>query len=285
MLDGDKTKQGMTIEGEVLEKWEILRGILLSLSKVLVAYSGGVDSTLLLRVAHDTLGEKALAVTVKGQVHPQREVEEALQVARGMGVEPLVVELSVLGHPVFATNPPDRCYHCKRLIFTRLKEIAREQGLAWVVEGSNRDDLGDYRPGRRALEELGVRSPLLEAGLTKAEIRSLSRYLGLPTWDRPSLACLASRIPYDTALTATVLEQVDRAEVFLGELGFGQRRVRHHGDIARLEIEAEDWPILLENRQRIVACLRELGYTYVTVDLSGYRTGSMNEVLEGQDEH
>jgi uncharacterized protein len=237
-----------------------------------------------LKVAHDTLGEKALAVTVKGEVHPQWEVEEALQAARGMGVEPLVVELSVLDHPAFAANSPNRCYHCKSLIFTRLKEIAREQGLAWVVEGSNRDDLGDYRPGRRALEELGVRSPLLEADLTKAEIRSLSRYLGLPTWDRPSLACLASRFPYGTALTAPVLKQVDQAEVFLGKLGFGQRRVRHHDDIARLEIEAEDWSILLENRQRIVARLRELGYTYVTVDLAGYRTGSMNEVLEGQGE-
>jgi uncharacterized protein len=211
-------------------------------------------------------------------------MEEALQVARGMGVEPLVVELSVLDHPAFAANPPDRCYHCKSLIFTRLKDIAREQGLAWVVEGSNRDDLGDYRPGRRALEELGVRSPLLEAGLTKVEIRSLSRYLGLPTWDRPSLACLASRFPYGTALTAAALKKVDQAETFLGELGFGQRRVRHHGDIARLEIEAQDWPILLENRQRIVARLRELGYTYVTVDLAGYRTGSMNEVLEVQGE-
>jgi uncharacterized protein len=284
MLDRDKTKQGVTIEERVLNKWEALKEILVSLDSVLVAYSGGVDSTLLLKVARDTLGERVLAATIKGEVHPQWEVEEALQVARGMGVEPLVVELSVLDHPTFAANPPDRCYHCKRLIFTRLMEIAQERGLAWVVEGSNRDDLGDYRPGRRALEELDVRSPLLEAGLTKAEIRSLSRYLGLPTWDRPSLACLASRFPYGTALTAATLKQVDRAEAFLGELGFGQRRVRHHGDIARLEIEAEDWPILLENRQRIVAGLHELGYAYVTVDLAGYRTGSMNEVLEGQGE-
>jgi uncharacterized protein len=284
-LDGNKTKQSVTIEEGLLNKWDILKGILLPSSSVLVAYSGGVDSTLLLKVARDTLGEKALAVMVKSEVHPQWEVEEALQVARGMGVEPLVVELSVLDHPTFAVNPPDRCYHCKSLIFTRLKEIAREQGLAWVIEGSNRDDLGDYRPGRRALEELGVRSPLLEAGLTKAEIRFLSRYLSLPTWDKPSLACLASRFPYGTALTAAVLKQVDQAEAFLGELGFGQKRVRHHGDIARLEIEAEDWPTLLENRQRIVARLRKLGYTYVTVDLVGYRTGSMNEVLEGQGEH
>ncbi len=271
----------MIIEDKVRDKWDTLKETLLSLGSVLVAYSGGVDSTLLLKVARDTLGEKASAVTVKGEVHPQWEVEEALQVARDMGVEPPVVELSVLDHPAFAANPPDRCYHCKRLIFTRLKEIARGRGLAWVVEGSNLDDLGDYRPGRRALEELGVRSPLLEAGLTKAEIRTLSRYLGLPTWDRPSLACLASRFPYGTALTAAALKQVDQAEAFLGELGFGQRRVRHHGDIARLEIEAGDWPILLENRRRIVARLRELGYTYVTVDLAGYRTGSMNEVLEG----
>jgi uncharacterized protein len=279
MSNSDRTKQGAEIEERVLDKWEALKKILRSLNSVLVAYSGGVDSTLLLKVARDTLGGKALAITAKGEVHPQWEVEGALQVARGMGVEPLVVELSMLDHPAFAPNLPDRCYHCKSLIFTRLKEIAQGQGLAWVVEGSNRDDLGDYRPGRRALEELGIRSPLLEAGLTKAEIRSLSRYLGLPTWDRPSWACLASRFPYGTALTVAALKQVDQAEAFLEELGFGQRRVRHHGDIARLEIEAEDWPILLENRQRIVARLRELGYTYVTVDLAGYRTGSMNEVL------
>jgi uncharacterized protein len=284
MLDIDKAEQSVTIEERVLHKRDTLKGILLSLNSVLVAYSGGVDSTLLLKVARDALGEKALAATVKGEVHPQWEVEEALEVAQGMGVEPLVVELSVLEHPAFTANPPDRCYHCKNLIFTRLKEVAREQGLTWVVEGSNRGDLGDYRPGRRALEELGIRSPLLEAGLTKAEIRSLSRYLGLPTWDRPSLACLASRFPYGTGLTAAALEQVDQAETFLSKLGFGQKRVRHHGDIARLEIETEDWPVLLENRQRIVARLRELGYTYVTVDLAGYRTGSMNEVLEEQGE-
>jgi uncharacterized protein len=264
---------------ELNQKLAALESILRSLGSALVAYSGGVDSTFLLQVARDTLGERAQAAIIVSEVMPRAELERARRVAASLGVELLVVEATLLDDPTFVANPPDRCYHCKRRLFSLLRQAADEQGLAQLVEGSNQDDLVDHRPGRRALAELGVRSPLLQAGLTKADIRRLSRDRGLPTWDQPARACLASRFPYGTPVSSAGLAQVEQAEAFLDELGCGQRRVRHHGPVARLELEPADWPLVMEHRERIVTRLRELGYAYVTLDLAGFRSGSLNEVL------
>jgi len=266
-------------------KIEELKRILHQLGGVVVAYSGGMDSTLLLKLCLDTLGNgRVLAVTATSETYPSQEVTAAVRTAELLGARHRLIETAELDVPGFAANPPDRCYHCKRELFSRLTEIAAVEGLPHVVDGTNYDDLSDLRPGRRAARELGVRSPLQEAGLTKSEIRTLSRELGLPTWDKPAFACLASRFPYGTRITKDDLARIDRAESFLRRLGIGQLRVRHHGPIARIEVEPGDIPSLVadEARQRIVAHFRELGYTYVTIDLAGYRMGSMNEVLPGE---
>ena len=261
------------------EKLESLREILKSLGSVLIAYSGGVDSTFLAKVAFDVLGKNTLAVTISSEIHPRWESEEAEELAREIGIRHETVVADALSIPGISDNPPNRCYYCKSDILSKLKEIAGERGLEQVIEGTNFDDLSDHRPGMRAVAEQGVRSPLKEAKLTKADIRALSKRLGLPTWDKPSLACLASRFPYGIRITSENLTAVDEAETFLRKLGFHQLRVRHHDDIARIEVPQEDMETLLQNREQIVERLKELGYKYVTIDLQGYRTGSMNEVL------
>ena len=248
-----------------------------------MAFSSGVDSTFLLRVAHEELGDRVVAATARSHSFPNRELDEATAFCRAEGVRHVVIDSEELDIPGFAENPPDRCYHCKKELFGKLLAFARDNGLAAVLEGSNIDDDGDYRPGRRAIRELGILSPLHEAGLTKTEIRALSRKMGLPTSDKPSFACLASRFPYGERITVRGLERVEKAEQWLLDAGWGltQLRVRSHGDLARIEVPPADIPRLAARASEIAAAFKDLGFAYVTLDLLGYRTGSMNEILPG----
>ncbi len=258
-----------------------LREILAASGGVLVAYSGGVDSALLLKVAVEVLGDRAHAVTARSEMYPEHEIESAIALAKGMGARLEEIRTDELERELFVENSPERCYHCKKELFGRMVAMAREEGLPLVVDGANVDDTGDYRPGARAAAELGVRSPLREVGLTKAEIREASREYGLPTWDKPSYACLASRFPYGDRITAEALRTVRVAEQVLRDFGFRQFRVRHHGVSARIEVEPKDMPKLLDPavREKVSEEFHRLGYLYVTIDLDGYRTGSMNEGL------
>lgn len=246
---------------------------------VLVAYSGGVDSSFLAKVASQVLGDRAFAVTADSPSMPRAELAEACDLARRIGIDHTVVETAEMNDPAFTANPPDRCYHCKSELFRLLRNVARSRGVACVVDGSNVDDLGDFRPGSRAAQELGVARPLQELGFTKADIRAASRVLGLPTADKPAAACLASRLPYGTTITRAALARIEASEAVLQRLGFGHCRVRLHGDIARVELPPKDMAKAVRLRDAIVAGLTEAGNRYVALDLRGYRTGSMNEAI------
>jgi len=266
----------------VRAKFVQLQEIFQSMGKVLVAFSGGVDSTLLLKVAQNTLGDKnVLAVTALSPLYPERELVGVKKLIETLGVKHRLIQSNELEIPGFSENPPNRCYYCKSKLFKELLDIAKEEAIPFVIEGSTLDDDQDHRPGRGAIQELGIRSPLKEAMFVKMEIRELSKELGLPTWDKPSFACLASRFPYGEEITEEALRMVDTAEDFLFGIGFKQVRVRHYGNLARIEILKEEMERLMNGslREKVVKRLREIGYTYVTLDLQGFRSGSMNEVL------
>jgi len=266
----------------IKQKLDTLQHILKDMGSLVLAYSGGVDSTFLLKVAKDALGDNVFAVTAVSPTYTQEEHERACRVARSLDVRHLSIQTNELENPEFFKNPPHRCYYCKKELFQKLRTIADQKGILFVADASNQDDCSDFRPGRIAAKEAGIRSPLIEAGLKKNEIRELSREMGLPTWDLPAMACLASRFPYGEFLTLKKIKRVDQAEKFLRDLGFQHVRVRSHDRLARIELD----PVLVSKfteffslRTKVLNELKRLGFVYVTLDLEGYRTGSLNEVL------
>ena len=271
----------MTDKELAYAKLEELKKYLLELQSVAVAFSGGVDSAFLLKVAHDVLKENAVAITVDADFFPKREYDESIEFCNKEGIRQYFCLIDVLETEAFKTNPPNRCYFCKKNLFSEIRALAFEKGISYIAEGSNMDDDKDYRPGMKAVKELGILSPLKKVGLLKKEIRFLSKELGLPTWDKPSYACLASRFVYGDEITKEKLLMVEKSEQLLYELGFRQFRVRVHGSMARIEILPQEFDKLMEEtvRQKITDAFKEYGFSYVSLDLTGYRTGSMNETL------
>ncbi len=261
------------------EKINALETSLEAMGSVVVAYSGGIDSTLLLKIAHDILGDNAIGVTAVSASVPQGELEEARRLAQKIGSRHILLDNQETNDPRYRENTPNRCYFCRHITYMDIVAYAQENGFRFVLDGTNADDLNDHRPGRRAAREHGVRSPLQEAGLTKADIRSLARKLGLPNWDKPAGACLASRIPYGTHITIEMLAQVETSEQALKALGFSQLRVRHHDRIARIEVPPDQFVDVLSKRETILSALHKTGYQYITLDLGGFRSGSLNEIL------
>ncbi|MHB9031087.1 MAG: ATP-dependent sacrificial sulfur transferase LarE [Candidatus Latescibacterota bacterium] len=278
----------MNMEKQLNEKYQALIRRIGEYGSVAIAFSGGVDSTFLAKVCHDVLKEKAVALTIVSEAYPPDNIQDVCELALYIGVRLIEIPVTACAIPEFAANEPDRCYHCKRALFGIMREKSREIGAQVLIDGSNADDLGDYRPGKRALFELGIQSPLQDLGFTKKEIRMLSKELQLPTWDRQSFACLASRFPYGERITQESLKRTWKAESLLKEIGMRQYRVRNHGDVARIELDSAGMKEVLENpgiRSRIIDHLKALGYRYVTLDLQGYRVGSMNETIDRKGAH
>ena len=261
---------------ETETKLTALRTLLRGLDSVLVAYSGGVDSALVMAVAHEQLGDRALACIGISPSYPTREMRAAIKLAEDLKIPFRTVDTEEYLDPNYAANPANRCYFCKSELHDQLKTIVQEEGWHWVLDGANASDLGDHRPGMDAARERNVRSPLVETGITKAEVRAIARHLGLPVWDKPAMACLSSRVPHGTPITPELLRQIEAAEDVLVDLGFPQFRVRHHGEIARIEIPVEDFPAAVDRHIAIVNGVKAAGYRFVTLDLSGFRSGSLN---------
>ena len=270
------------LTGEQKDKLKRLKDYIRGLGSLAVGFSAGVDSTFLLTVAHEVLGDKVIAVTGTDASVPERELIEAKAFCEERGIRHIIYTMNPMKEEGYRKNGPDRCYFCKRGIYTEIRRIAEENGIVYMAEGSNMDDLGDYRPGLRAVEELGVKSPLREAKMTKADIRMISKVMGLPTWSKPAYACLASRFVYGEEITEEKLKMIDQAEQFLIEHGFLEERVRMHGKIARIEVPAKDIPRIAEDgiREQIAACFKKIGFRFVTLDLCGYQMGSMNRTLK-----
>lgn len=265
---------------DVQQKKRELYDILSTMDEVIVAFSAGIDSTFVLACAHEVLGDKVLAVTAASETFPERELQEAVELAKQLGVRHEIIEIKEMENPNFVANNPDRCYHCKAGLYSRLTDLAKERGIRYVLDGANMDDLGDYRPGRQAAKDYSIRSILQEAEFFKEELREVAREMGLPNWNKPSFACLSSRIPYGNLITLEKVGQLDRGEDKLRRLGFKQIRVRHHDNIARVEVLRDELDRAVEYADEITEILKAEGFTYVTLDLQGYRSGSMNETLK-----
>lgn len=268
------------MKGDFVTKLEQLKNNLKKMGSVAIGFSGGVDSSFLLKIATDVLGDRVLAITVNSMLHPKQEMSDALQFAKQVNAHHIIIDVDINEIDDIKENPENRCYFCKKHIFSKIKDMAKQENISYVLDASNYDDLRDYRPGAKALQRLNIVSPLVDVKLGKSEIRELSKQMDLDTWDKPSFACLASRFPYGIEITKSRLEQVENAELFLLSLGIRQFRVRYHNEVARIEVNKNDFQPILNHSDEIVKKFKEIGFKYITLDIEGYRTGSLNEVLK-----